>query len=142
VFRAEQELCLEQNQEPLPAAESRTKPGIKFKKPRNFSNTRVYIQIDRIQHARTTRTTCSQHSIPTQKYKNTSLMSTLLPAKHTKKKSLPPRGIGGWFVKKMDSTAEPSESTSGNSSPLDTPEINKRALIDHNASASEHEVNE
>jgi hypothetical protein len=69
-------------------------------------------------------------------------MSNLLPAKCTKKKSLPPRGIGGWFIKKTDSTAELSESTSGNSSPLDTPEINERALIDNDASVSEHEVNE
>jgi hypothetical protein len=59
-----------------------------------------------------------------------------------KKKSLPPRGIRGWFIKKTDSTAELSESTLGNSSPLDTPEINECALIDNDTSTSEHEVNE
>ncbi|KAG1775476.1 hypothetical protein EV702DRAFT_1199229 [Suillus placidus] len=70
-------------------------------------------------------------------------MSVLSTAKkRTKKKSLPPRGKGGRFIKKTAPTSETSEFASEDSSPLDTPEINERALADNDPSASEHEVNE
>ncbi|KAG2159905.1 uncharacterized protein EDB93DRAFT_1244672 [Suillus bovinus] len=98
-------------------------------------------KINKTHRVRAARKTQLKHSILIQKYKNPPLISTLLPAKCTKKKSLPPRGKGGQFIKKIDPTTELSKFASDNSSLLDTPELSERALTDNEASASEHKVN-
>ncbi|KAG2029521.1 hypothetical protein BDR03DRAFT_1018272 [Suillus americanus] len=67
-------------------------------------------------------------------------MTTFLSARRIKKKSLPARDSAGQFIKTSSSSSELSEFTSEDSSPLDTPEINKRTLLDNNELESEHEV--
>ncbi|KAG2154754.1 hypothetical protein DEU56DRAFT_948079, partial [Suillus clintonianus] len=85
------------------------------------------------------RTTRAQHSFPFTCAQKPLLIMSSLSRKTSKKKSIPQRGEKGRFIKKTDTSSDTLDCTSEDSSPLDTPEINKRTL-DQETSQSEQEV--
>jgi hypothetical protein len=68
---------------------------------------------------------------------NSVSLAKLLP-----KRTLPPRGPGGQFIKAVVCTELSELSASGESSPLDTPEISQRTLDQEALIESEYEVNQ